>query len=175
MDFVTIKLIERDTCLPLDLVIMINSFLYEILIDDNFREALEIWVYGEKEECLLRFGHISYWDTSRVTDMSGIFLHHHHFNDDISRWNVSHVKNMCSMFYHAREFNGDISRWDVSNVTGMAGMFDGASNFNGDLSRWNVGKVKDMNQMFQRAIQFNGDISQWDVSNSYVSGCDSFQ
>jgi hypothetical protein len=39
MDCVTMKLVERETGLPLDLVVLINSFLYERLTDENFKQA----------------------------------------------------------------------------------------------------------------------------------------
>ena len=35
----------------------------------------------------------------------------------ISKWDVSNVTNMSEMFYKAKEFNQDISGWDVSKVT----------------------------------------------------------
>ena len=35
---------------------------------------------------------------------------------DISKWNVSNVTDMSLMFYEARSFNGDLSKWNVSNV-----------------------------------------------------------
>ena len=38
---------------------------------------------------------------------------------DISRWDVSNVTNMHNMFSYAKSFNGDISNWDVSKVTNM--------------------------------------------------------
>jgi hypothetical protein len=47
MDCVTMKLVERSTVLPLDLVVLINNFLYERLTDENFREAIRLW-FGNK-------------------------------------------------------------------------------------------------------------------------------
>jgi hypothetical protein len=61
-------LVEKRTVLPLDLVVLINSFLYERLTDENFHEAIALWFENE-EECRWRFGHISDWNTSRVTNM----------------------------------------------------------------------------------------------------------
>ena len=76
-------------------------------------------------------------DTSKITDMSGVFKYR---------------KNIY-----------DISQWDVSGVTDMTSMFE-SSEFNGDISQWDVSHVKDMSYMFSES-QFNGNISQWDVSN----------
>jgi surface protein len=131
------KLVERETGLPLDLVVLINSFLYERLTDANFKQAIALW-FGNKEECKFRFGHISDWKTSRVTNMGFAFYMRSHFNEDIGRWNVGNVTDMESMFDGASQFNQDIGQWDVSSVTSMGGMFYEASQFHADLSCWNV-------------------------------------
>jgi surface protein len=122
MDCVTMKLVERETGLPLDLVVLINSFLYERLTDENFYQAIALW-FEKQEECKLRFGHISDWNTSRVTNMEGAFYNRSSFNEDIGRWNVSNVTNMGWMFAGASQFNQDIGQWDVSSVTDMGCMF----------------------------------------------------
>ena len=108
------KLVERETGLPLDLVIFINSFFqYEKLTNGNFYQAIALW-FAKKEECKWRYGHISFWNTSRVTDMSGSFYGREYFDEDISGWDVRRVTDMSCMFYQASHFNGDISQWDVS-------------------------------------------------------------
>jgi surface protein len=164
MDCVTMVLIQERTNLPLDLVVLIKSFLYEKLTDENFKQAIALWFENE-EECKWRFGHISFWNTSRVTNMEKTFYNREDFDEDLSRWNVGKVKSMRSMFYGASQFNGALSSWDVSNLTDMSYMFYEASRFNEDISLWDVGNVTNMNCMFQGATRFNGDISRWDVSN----------
>jgi surface protein len=129
------KLVERETGLPLDLVVLINSFLYERLTDENFKQAIDLWVWNE-EECKFRFGHISDWNTSRVTSMERAFHDRRYFNEEIGRCNVGRVTNMGLMFYRASQFNQNIGQWDVSRVTNMGGMFFGASRFNQDIGRW---------------------------------------
>jgi surface protein len=164
MDCVTMKLVERETGLPLDLVVLINSFLYERLTDENFKQTIALW-FGNKEECKFRFGHISDWKTSRVTNMERAFFLRSRFNEDIGRWNVSSVTDMGQMFSSASQFNQDIGQWDVRSVTNMACMFYEAYQFNQDIGQWDVSSVTNMRGMFYRACQFNQDISQWDVSN----------
>jgi surface protein len=164
MDVVTMVLVEREKRLPLDLVVLINSFLYEKLTDENFKQAVALW-FEDEEECKWRFCHISDWKTSRVTNMEGAFLCREYFNEDLSRWDVGNVTNMRWMFCNATHFNRDISQWNVSKVTDMNCLFCNATHFNRDISQWNVSKVTDMNCLFCNATQFNQDISQWDVSN----------
>ena len=47
----------------------------------------------------------------------------------ISKWDVSHVTNMKRLFREKRSFNKDVSAWDVSNVTDMRDMFSGNTTF----------------------------------------------
>jgi surface protein len=161
MDVVEMLLMERATGIPLDLIILIRSFLYEKLTDANFFVAVELW-FGDEEKCRFKFGHISDWNTSRVTNMKRAFFGRARFDEDLSRWNVSNVSDMSYMFSGAT-FNGDLSRWDVAKVTNMRGMFYRATQFNGDLSQWNVSRVIDMSCMFCGASHFDRDLSRWDI------------
>jgi surface protein len=164
MDCLTMKLVERSTVLPLDLVVLINSFLYERLTDENFRQAIRLW-FENNELCRFQFGHISDWKTSRVTNMEGAFFRRQNFNEEIGRWNVGSVTNMRRMFYEASRFNQDIGQWDVSNVTDMRGMFEGASQFDQDIGQWDVNNVTDMGWMFEGATRFDQDIGRWNVGS----------
>jgi hypothetical protein len=154
-------LMERATGIPLDLIILIRSFLYEKLTDANFFAAVELW-FGDEEKCRLKFGHIGFWNTSRVTNMKRAFNRRAWFNEDLSRWNVANVTDMSSKFYGAT-FNGDLSRWDVTNVTNMSWMFKGATLFNGGISQLDVRNVQDMTQMFCGASHFDRDLSRWEI------------
>jgi surface protein len=88
----------RGVGLSLDLVVLINSFLSEKRFDDwIFKRAIRLWFHKE-EECKMRFGHISDWDTSRVTHMEWAFFERRTFNEDLSRWNVANVTNMSYCF-----------------------------------------------------------------------------
>jgi hypothetical protein len=72
MDVVEMVLMERATGIPLDLIILIRSFVYEKLTDENFFAAVKLW-FGDEEKCRLKFGHIISWNTSRVTNMKSTF------------------------------------------------------------------------------------------------------
>ena len=67
-------------------------------------------------------------DTSKITDMSGLFDNidndnRDKFNGDISNWDVSNVTYIIYMFYNCNSFNQNISEWNVSNVKYKSDMF----------------------------------------------------
>jgi surface protein len=72
---------------------------------------------------------IEKWDTSQVTDMSGLFQDNTTFNEDISGWNTTGVTNMSNMFKNAAAFNQDIGSWNTAGVTDMTSIFTGATDF----------------------------------------------
>ncbi|WFQ89932.1 BspA family leucine-rich repeat surface protein [Mycoplasma feriruminatoris] len=79
------------------------------------------------------------WDTSNITDMSGVFINNGYINDpSIKNWNTSKVTDMSKMFYGTKSFNQDISKWDVSKVTNFEEMFNKAEGFSHNLQEWNV-------------------------------------
>jgi surface protein len=104
------------------------------------------------------------WNTSKVTDMAGMFEFATNFNQNIGSWNTSAVTRMGWMF-RSTKFNQDIRRKPVSNIStnpastsyenstssddawytgsvnaviGMTSTFSGASNFAQDLDNWCV-------------------------------------
>tara|TARA_B100000886_G_C20306776_1_gene442086 strand:+ start:613 stop:825 length:213 start_codon:yes stop_codon:yes gene_type:complete len=65
--------------------------------NETIREAVKEWLEdASKSES--KYGHISSWDTSEVTDMSNLFQWAKDFNDDIGNWDVSNVFYMAEMF-----------------------------------------------------------------------------
>ena len=84
---------------------------------------------SEKIRISEKYGHISNWDVSKVTDMSELFEDKTSFNEDISRWNTRSVTNMNSMFKDATSFNQDISDWNLIGVNTLDAMFVGTTAF----------------------------------------------
>ena len=121
--------------------------------DQTLKGAVKEYLRDERS-AIRKYGDISGWDVSNVTNMETMF-YEAPFNGDLSKWNVSNVTNMSRMFWNAKSFNGDLSKWNVSNVRDMRGMFEGAKSFNGDLSKWNVSNVTDMGSMFRYATNFD--------------------
>ena len=104
------------------------------------------------------------WNTSSVTDMSGMFQNATVFNQDLS-WNTSSVTTTTRMFQNAAAFNGNIMNWNTINDVSMNSMFQGATAFTQDLSGWNTSNVTTMNSMFKGVSSFNKNIGKWDTSN----------
>ena len=130
--------------------------------NETIRTAVKEWLEDDKK-AETKYGHISSWDTSEVTDMESMFEGAEAFNQPIGNWDVGKVTNMGTMFDGASSFNQPIGNWDVSNVTNMQGMFIN-SHFNQDIGSWDVGKVTNMGTMFYGAQAFNQPIGDWNVS-----------
>ena len=92
-----------------------------IRTDADIQQSVNEWC-DDPTKAEAKYGHISKWNTSLVTNMKNLFEYKSDFNDDISKWDVSSVTNMSHMFW-STPFNGDISGWDVSSVTDMSHMF----------------------------------------------------
>ncbi len=127
------------------------------------------------------------WNTSNVTNMSGMFAYYGNNSNldkvpDVSGWNTGNVTDMTFMFqkygHESQNFNAvpDVSNWNTGNVTNMANMFyeyGHKSTSLGtvpDVSGWNTGKVENMQQMFYEYgkastnISCVLDLSGWDLS-----------
>ena len=134
------------------------------LTNETIQTAVELW-FAERDAAMSQYGHISTWNTSKVTNMRVLFQDKTEFNDDISQWNVSNVTDMWSMFRNCSNFNQCLNNWNVSNVTNVSMMFYNATMYNQPLNNWNTTKVTSMSCMFNGACCFNQPLSSWDVSN----------
>ena len=137
-----------------------------IFNNETLRESVKEWL-DNPDSSQTKYGHISDWDVSNVTNMEQLFIDAGGgaFNQDIGKWDVSNVTNMKYMFAGVESFNQDIGKWNLSNVTNIQGMFSNAKSFNKDISKWDVSNVIDMRRMFCNATSFNQDIGEWDVGN----------
>ena len=129
----------------------------------NSRMLFESFYYLESIEGL------EYFDTSNVTNMSGMFRSNINLiNLDLSNFDTSNVTNMSGMFQGSNHItNLDVSHFDTSNVTNMSGMFFACERLTDlDVSNFNTSKVKDMSNMFAGDINLvNLNLSSFDTSN----------
>ena len=110
------------------------------------------------------------WDTSSVTDMSGMFGGNTVFNQNIGGWDTSKVASFASMFQGATSFNQNLgSNFVTSVATSLSSMFGGATAFNNggssDIGSWDTANVTTMYYLFG-ATAFNQNISGWDTSKN---------
>jgi surface protein len=159
------------------------------MTDDMIKLVVYQWV-TKNWFAKVKYGDISNWDTSRITNMDNLFGYQNpysgytyhpyynywspywveyipawnqNFNADLSQWDTSRVTSVVSMFDKASSFNSDISSWNTSQVTIMKRVFYSASVFDVDLSPWNISQVTSMTEMFYTASAFNQSLC-WDVS-----------
>ena len=99
-----------------------------------FSRAVQDYLAGgdRKKDIVGKYGEISNWDVSKVTNMEDMFRNASSFNQPLNNWNVSNVTVIGAMFCEASSFNQPLNDWDVSNVDHMY-VFDGATSFNQPL------------------------------------------
>ncbi|UWD35315.1 BspA family leucine-rich repeat surface protein [Mycoplasma cottewii] len=109
------------------------------------------------------------WDTSQVTNMSGVFYNAQKFNSALN-WDTSKVTDMSYMFYNAENFNSHLGdKFSAINVTNMQSMFEGAREFNQKLGFKLLSNNRvNAQDMFKFAKNFNQDISFLEVEQKNV-------
>lgn len=152
--------------LPVELRQIVIQYAFSEIVDNHSCLKAVIEFLHKRDDGLMMFGPIEYWDTSRVTRMNGLFNGEKRFNEDISRWDVSNVTDMEYMFNRASSFNQSLANWDVSKVKTMQNMFASAVSFNQPLATWNVSGVNDMSSMFYEASSFNQNVENWNVAET---------
>ena len=109
---------------------------------------------------------LSSFDTSKVTDMTGMFERSHEITTlDLSSFDTSNVTSMFSMFSECAATTLDLSNFDTSNVTNMSGMFSESAATTIDLSKFNTSKVTNMANMFKGCKATTLDLSSFNTKN----------
>ena len=155
----------------------INSNAHNLLEIQSFGSVgLSEWAF---EGCknLRKLSEIDIPDSTKLTNMDGMFFMNCSLNAPMNQWDVSHVTSMTQTFRMVSwneqicddnktipAFNPPLNHWDVSNVTSMQEMFMGASDFNQPLNDWDVSKVQKMNGMFART-SFNKSLDNWNLES----------
>ena len=92
---------------------------------------------------------LSSFDTSNVTNMTGMFLYSSLKNLDLSKFNTSSVTDMTAMFAGTSNLTSlNLDSFDTSNVTNMCTMFGASAIKELTMSGFNTSKVIDMSSMF---------------------------
>eukprot|EP00937_MAST-01D_sp_MAST-1D-sp2_P002665 g2665.t1 len=133
------------------------------LTNSALRAALKLW-FTDRAAAVAKYGVMSQWDTSEVTDMSGAFMGRPEFNEDIGSWNTGKVTNMRRMFYLAKSFDQPIGAFNTAKVTDMSSMFEKAKSFDQPISAWDTSKVTNMEAMFRWNRAFNQPLAAWNTA-----------
>jgi surface protein len=150
-----------------------HAFVAECLAEAPVTGECTTWASGNN------YGTMPNWDTSLVTDMSGIdgtsgqgFGYKSTVNGDISKWNTEKVTDMGVMFFEASAFKQAIGSWNTAEVTAMNGMFRSASAFNHDISSW-TGSAATTAQtgMFYDATAFQAKFTCTDAVTGPARSC----
>ena len=108
------------------------------------------------------------FDTSNATNMSQMFFECHVKTLDVSSFNTSKVTDMYGMFGGCINLTHlNASSFDTSNVTDMNGMFAYCKNIQSiDVSSFDTSKVTDMGNMFINCYELTSlDVSSFNTSN----------
>ena len=103
-------------------IVIHHTKTYRFQNNKELYNAVNIWL-EDPYVSLNKYGHISLWDVSKITDMQWLFSCCNNFNDDITLCDTGNVKNMKCMFFDANRFNQNISKWDTKNVICFKEMF----------------------------------------------------
>jgi surface protein len=98
---------------------------------------------------------VSNFNTANVLYMNNMFRSATAFNQSVSNFNTAKVINMYCMFYSNPTFNQSVSNFNTTLVTNMGSMFEGDSVFNQDVSGFNVSSVTSMTSMFAACHQYS--------------------
>ena len=132
-----------------------SKMFYSDLYEQKIRNVLEM--------------DLSNFDTSKVTNMSSMFLGMVHLTTlNLSNFNTSQVTNMGGMFGFMSNLTSlNLISFDTSQVTNMAAMFFNIVLLTTlDLSNFNTSKVINMSNMFNNMASLTTlDLSSFDTSN----------
>ena len=108
--------------LPRDIILIISK-MHPLLIppftNDTLRRAVKDYLAGgdRKKRIVEKYGEISTWDVSNVTNMAWMFAEATSFNQPLNNWNVSNVTFMNRMFNGARSFSFGAQPPSISRST----------------------------------------------------------
>ena len=107
---VTVRAQDLKTRLPDDMfweIREMHPLLTPKLTNATIRRAVRDYLNGgaSRQRVVRKYGDISNWDVSNVTDMNHMFEDATSFNQSLNKWNVSNVRKIINMFWGASSFN----------------------------------------------------------------------
>lgn len=167
---------ELSTEFDLERIPKLKDNILEIELEEEIGETITDFSYMfgsdiiEEKIPLLSIEEKSLWNTSKVTDMSGLFSYCQDLQNIsiISSWNTKNVENISYMFYKCLLQNlPDISDWRTENVKDFSYMFGGCTELTSlpDISKWTTSSAKNFEGLFDncKTISDIPDISTWDT------------
>ena len=147
-----------------------KPYIDNIRFDDDFDTSNVTDMSGMFSNCnLLKSLDVSMFDTSNVTNMSCMFSGCEILQSlDVSMFDTSKVTNMESMFSDCRRLKSlDVSNFDTSNETDMGGMFDSCNYLPSlDVSNFDTSNVTNMGGMFRYCFEIESlDLHNFNTSN----------
>ena len=123
---------------------------------------------------------VSYLDTSRCRDFTGVFSNSKKLNEivGLNKLNTSNAMCFDDMFANCKSLESiNVSGWRTGNVRTMDSVFYGCENLETiiGLETWNTKNVKTMDCMFSYGMSYssagklkNINLSTWNVSNVVI-------
>ncbi len=147
-----------------------NSKLKRIKFSNKFDTSKVTDMYGLFGNALHieDFSFLRNFNTSNVIYMDKIFQNSLSNLDYIRNWNTSKVESMYQMFaYNDRLTEVSSLNWDTSNVKNMNGLFTNCKNLTTvDLSNWDTSSLENMGDFLAVSDNVvNINLSGWNTSN----------
>ena len=125
------------------------SRLTHIDLDDRFNTSRVTNMSGMFSGCSATSLNLSSFNTENVTNMSYMFRYCGATSLNLSSFNTENVTNMSEMFSGCYATSLNLSSFNTENVTGMSRMFYGCGSLTSlNLSSFNTENVTDMSRMF---------------------------
>ena len=106
------------------------------------------------------------FNTSKVTEMIGVFANSKAKSLNLSSFDTSNVTSMERMFYNTNAIELKLNSFNTSKVTNMKSMFYGSNATIIDTSSFNTSSVTDMSYMFYDTKTKSIDVSNFNTKNT---------
>lgn len=106
---------------------------------------------------------VSYWDVSRVTNLTDAFMGCVNFNQSLDNWDVRRVQSFHRCFYLCKAFNQSLSKWRTYSAVTMRQFLQNCITFDQPLAHLFTYQVKSFDNFLTGAIKFNQQMENFNV------------